>query len=331
MSTHVSGPSDMLACIPACLGFTPTNSLVLLAFGDGETGSVLHYVCRADLPTSTETSADEFTMALLSRLKRTGTSRLIMVVVGDTTEYHDAGYREFVDTVTLGLTGADMPVTGRYWLPALTAGATWRCYDTDTSGTLTDPRSTIVAAELAARGEVTFDSRDDLIHLLTPTTEPTVLQRRAHQLGDEPHHEAESPATRHVRLTALRHAAGQATSGILPETDDEIVPLLSALSDPLVRDCCVGWHGPVIEQLWMHLTRNAPDPWAADPATLLAIAVHRRGAGPMSNIACERALAANPDHRLAQLMQQAHASGLSPSDLETVISGTAAEAEARLG
>jgi hypothetical protein len=138
----------------------------------------------------------------------------------------------------------------------------------------------------------------------------------------------------------------------------ECARLLLALDDALVRDEVMGWvpssghrrprreAGPDAasaealggealggEALWRALLQVAPDECAPAPATLLAWSAYLRGDGLTANLALDRALAADPGYRLALLLAEACAKGVSPQRLDDAVRRGAAAAAAgwRLG
>lgn len=71
-----------------------------------------------------------------------------------------------------------------------------------------------------------------------------------------------------------------------------------------VRDLMVTIEEPAALQLWTMLVRHAPEDDVPNPAMLLAVAEHLHGNEPIATVALQRALAADPDHRHAQLLRQ---------------------------
>ena len=67
------------------------------------------------------------------------------------------------------------------------------------------------------------------------------------------------------------------------------------------------------------LTRSAPAPAVAGPATLLAVCAYLRGDGAIAGIALEAAHAANPDHHLADIIRRIIACGLPPNKLRMML------------
>jgi len=68
--------------------------------------------------------------------------------------------------------------------------------------------------------------------------------------------------------------------------------------------------------LWSDLTRRARPDLVPAPACLLAFAAWRAGEGTLATLALNRALAADPGYRMAQLLYQMVQAGLPPSALD---------------
>ncbi|HEU5474803.1 MAG TPA: DUF4192 domain-containing protein, partial [Actinophytocola sp.] len=98
--------------------------------------------------------------------------------------------------------------------------------------------------------------------------------------------------------------------------DDTIARLLHALSHPEVREACLALcltaRAAPAERLWARLTRAAPTQVRAHPAALLATCAYLRGEGALAGVAADIALAATPDHRLAQIVRDVMDHGLPP-------------------
>ncbi|MBA8823893.1 hypothetical protein FHX42_001222 [Saccharopolyspora lacisalsi] len=321
MPSHVSSPGQLLACAPALLGFTPHESLLVVGIREAR----VRYACRADLPTGHPAVLEEFAQSMRAQLGHVTVDHQVLAVVGSGTDPTDLPYRSLLDIVGTRLDPAGTTIVGRYWLPAVTAGVRWRDYD-DPHHTdlLPDPRSTVAAAEQAACGQVTFSGREEIAALLAPAPAED-LARRTKLLIQH----TDEPSSRRARLALLRHAAGNAALANLPDSDADIVALLQALSDPDVRDHCLSWNGAA-EQLWAHLTRQAPRPWRAEPAVLLAVSAYRRGHGALANIACQHAQRASPGHALAALLAESLSCGISPEQLEELITSAADDIQGRL-
>jgi hypothetical protein len=68
--------------------------------------------------------------------------------------------------------------------------------------------------------------------------------------------------------------------------------------------------------LWLDVLRRAEPELAAPPASLLGFAAWRAGEGAVASIAVARALEADPEYPMAQLLDQALRHGLSPEEWE---------------
>ena len=74
------------------------------------------------------------------------------------------------------------------------------------------------------------------------------------------------------------------------------------------------------EHLWAALTRETPDPEAAEPAVLLAACALLRGDGALAGIALDRAEQAWPGHRLTRLLRAVWAAGIPPERVRECLS-----------
>lgn len=80
----------------------------------------------------------------------------------------------------------------------------------------------------------------------------------------------------------------------------------------------MGWtagaRGRAAVELWTQLVRMAPPPLGAAPATVLAYVAWQRGGGAIVTLALERALAHDPQDRLARLLADLVFGGVDPAD-----------------
>src|SRR5262245_3763011 len=94
--------------------------------------------------------------------------------------------------------------------------------------------------------------------------------------------------------------------------------LLTGLQDRRTRDLCMGWtagaRGRAAVELWTQLVRMAPPPLGAAAATVLAYVAWQRGGGALVTLAIERALAHDPQDRLARLLADVVFGGVDPAD-----------------
>jgi alkylhydroperoxidase/carboxymuconolactone decarboxylase family protein YurZ len=116
---------------------------------------------------------------------------------------------------------------------------------------------------------------------------------------------------------AMAAAARVAAGDELP--DDVAARLACALTDPQVRDTlyalAVGDGAAQAEALWAVLSRMLPAPWRAEALVLLAFSAYARGDGPLAGVSLEAALACDPTHRMAGMLDTALQSGIRPEQI----------------
>ncbi|GLY66324.1 DUF4192 domain-containing protein [Amycolatopsis taiwanensis] len=322
ITIHVKDPAHLIAAVPHLLGFRPANSVVLVGSG-GAAGKSVGPVLRLDLPASER--EDEAAAALSALLTRHPIASATIVIVGRPPGHPpDRGDRpasRFVRALAAALRALGRPVEHAFWTPEIRAGAPWSCYDDpDCAGVLPDDAATPVAAALASRGFVTFDSREQMARLLDPDDPVAVarrerlLEHRLEALGDRAEQDSYAESFREVGQALARARTGP------PElSDEQVVRLALALSDMRVRDACLAAALPAgseqsmrAEALWLELVRKTPAPERAEAATLLGYSAYARGEGAFARIAFENALTAMPGHTLADLLARCLDVGLPP-------------------
>jgi hypothetical protein len=312
--TSLRSLGDLLAVVPYLLGFHPTDSLVLL----GIRGRRIVLQLRDDLPTGpAATPLADYYAALVARQ---GATSAVVLGYGPGVAVTPvvAALRAALDARRIAVLDMVRVADGRYWSYLCTEPA---CCPPD--GRRYEVAGSPVAAAAIVEGHVALPSRAALERQLAPLTGPsraamTEATDRAHRrltdlLG-------RTPGDPGAALLAAGRAAvddavwRQRTGGRL--TDDEVAWLGSVLVHPPVRDHAwerISGELAVHVGLWTDVSRRVDPELAAAPATLLAFAAWRSGAGAVASIALSRALEGDPDYRLARLLSQALASGLPPT------------------
>jgi hypothetical protein len=348
---RLGGPADLVASLPAMLGFVPEESVVAIAMhrrgGRTRVGGMARVDLVAGAAPEERAEVDRVLAdAQVARLGRATPDSLVLVVVSEAEPGSEPGGRPpfggLVDTVTGCFAAIGVPVTGAVWTARVATGAAWRCYDDcGCTGALSDPTGTLAAAETAATGRVTYGSRAEVDATLAP--DPATSGRRRRELVDEAHQaaltdrELSGLAAARRDLDAVRHAAAEVGRGVVL-AEEEIARLAVALCDPRVRDVALGFaagHDDAVDpdhawQLWTLLVRAVPAPEVAEPATLLAFATLDHGGGATLTTALERAMGADPDHQLSRLLGSIVAAGIDAADVRHMVAGAAAESAARL-
>jgi Domain of unknown function (DUF4192) len=320
-SSQIRDPGDLIAAVPHLIGFHPADSLVVVLLE----GRSIAVTLRVDLP---DPRNDKRTAEhLKTPAGRHPDSQAVALVIGggrgDPPESLPRG--DLVAHLRTALRTVGVPLSCAVWTPATAKGAPWFDYDDrGHEGTVPDPQVTALAATSAALGFVTYENRAAMAEILTPDDRRALLRRSAKldRLAEQSDHDQ----ARHRELVQAEVA--RANTRKRPLTDDEVVDLSYALSDLWVRDAClayaVGEHAAAAERLWTELTRAAPPPERAEPATLLAFSAYIRGDGALASMALERADEALPGHRLAALLRMALDTGLPPTEIRSLAEQTAA-------
>ncbi|WP_147201309.1 DUF4192 domain-containing protein [Pseudonocardia asaccharolytica] len=314
-TARVRDPGELVAVVPVLLGFHPGDSLVVIGIGDAgdDSGGRLGLTLRIDLPPPADTVP--VCRAAAETMSASSPAGAVVIVLGGSA---GAGVPrpDIATAVTDELEAIGIGVHATIWARDTAAGAPWACYPPcGCSGELPDPAATVAAAAAVAAGQVVYADRAELERQVTPA-DAERLRRRDRLLNrvfDAAAVPGVSPASEQATLDAALVAA---EAGRLELDDAGVVALAVALQVPEVRDRalveCVGRRAAAAEQLWAALTRELPDPEAADAATLLAVAALARGDGALANVALNRAQQAWPGHRLSAVLGEAVASGFGP-------------------
>ncbi|HEX5114020.1 MAG TPA: DUF4192 domain-containing protein [Pseudonocardiaceae bacterium] len=309
-------PNDLIASIPALLGFHPVDSLVILG-QRGLRAKELLLVLRSDLPPPHH--ARELVNSLLLPLVQHGAAGVTMVVVGGQgrSPDDDLPHRELMARCEAALAEDGIAVVHQFWTPDTRAGVRWHCYDeADCTGVLPEPDGTELAAVAAELGLSVYRSREDVVALLEPAP-PDILVRRTASLSGR-NETAELTGDPPDEGLATVRAAIEAAATAPPDlTDDDVVRLVTALSDHRVRDHFLDYDTlpdvVAAERLWTALTRATPPPERAEPASLLAYSAYARGDGVLAGIALANAEEADDGHRLCALLRGALTVAMPPA------------------
>jgi hypothetical protein len=280
LALHIRSRAELIATIPTLLGFTPTDSAVLI----GTHQHAITTLARIDLTDIDDHAAD------VARHRLLGPADTVEVVI--IAEHHDqtddqddqtdpaaeqvtppgskqaaasVPYTRQATLLTTALAGGGYQVTHAAWIPALRAGQPLHCYHHNRCGEfLPDPRSTPLAAAAAVAGRVTHPSRHALAQTLRP--DPAhLLHQRATLITTL----AAQPADRATNLRLIRTAVARAHTGHLPTTDADIAELALALTDPAVRDTSLTYsldhRTRAAQRLWTTLLRATPTPYCWPP------------------------------------------------------------------
>ncbi|MGI5243349.1 DUF4192 domain-containing protein [Dactylosporangium sp. CA-139066] len=345
--------ADVVALIPFLLGFHPADSLVLLAIED--TSGRIRVAARLDLPSADTPAAsiDAALQRIIAALDEVRGASVVLAGYGPVERVepiltvagealHAAGI-----TIRTALRIAD----GRFWC--------LRCTDPVTcppDGIPFEVATNPAAAAAVYAGLVALPDREALAATLAPVTGPARQRMTAatvaacglladvldaahtdspgragsavHADGDgadeDPDAVLDSRLGRALQAAARTYLTQvQARYRAGRPADDEHAATLTVLLDlpSLWEFAARATNGEAWQlQMWSDLVRRAESAFTAPAATLLALSALQAGHGPLAAIAVDRALAADPQDRFAQLLDRAIAAGINPDTVTALLS-----------
>ncbi|MCW2708247.1 MAG: uncharacterized protein JWM22_2089 [Frankiales bacterium] len=323
-------PAQLVASLPVSLGYTPTESLVVVCCHEprGRTGLTM----RVDLPGPRHEGA--LTEQVERIVRGQEATRVVLVVYTeepDGAEKARAGLmRRLTDAFDdLVITEALLVRGGRFF--------SYRC---DGACCPAEGRPIDEAADSAAvqtlrleqlsRGESQLATREELEQTLAGPTrlEEQVALQRCEQLLDL----FESTCER-AGPTEARRQAVQVWRTAVDEAEDprrEVTPMQAAglavsMTDLVVRDSVAAlWEQdrPALRRLLEQVARRTPPPYDAAVCTTLAWVTYCDGGGSITAIALERALRSRPDYSMALLLRHAMDNALPPEFVRVITDRT---------
>lgn len=169
-SISLATAADTLASIPALLGYTPDNSVVVIALAD--TGNGAHAIAATGRVDAHQAeAAAELTADGLERqsVDRVTVTAVILAAIADTA--HAGAALIGLDAIRDAFAARGIRTVRALHTYSLTAGTTFTDLDRFTDGTIPDPATTELATARAVDGAVIAASRADLEARYAPTTE----------------------------------------------------------------------------------------------------------------------------------------------------------------
>ncbi|MFI7650299.1 DUF4192 domain-containing protein [Micromonospora sp. NPDC049460] len=307
----VTSISDLLAAVPYLLGFHPADSLVIV----GLTGQRITVAGRADLPDPAAVIdwAPVTARQYLALLRNVDATSAVLIGYGPATTVTPVfdALTPRVRTGGIALLDTLRVTDGRYH--------SYQCSDPGCcppDGLPFDPHYSLTAVHAIVAGQTALPDRAALVASIAPTGAVTAdASRRAQQRALV----VMTSGGRATLIRAGREAVDEAVARYAADavlTDDEVAWLSVLLADVAVRDHAgkkatgdQPWH----LALWTDMTRRADPAYVAAPATLLALTAWRHGQGALATVALDRALAADPDYRLAHLIDHALRHAIPPT------------------
>lgn len=324
---RMTTPAQVVAALPVSLGYTPTESLVVVCCHEprGRMGLTM----RIDLPPH---GLEQHTLDYVEEVVRgQEATRVVMVVY---TDEPDSGHRaragfmeELLDAFDdLVVTEALLVRQGRFWSYTCENEACCPAAGRPVDEAADSAAVQVLTLEHASLGEGQLGTRADLEASIAPPTflaEEEALQ--LFELAAESYEIAVTErgvaAARTEALAAWRRALDSTADPRWQLPDDTAAALSASLRDKLVRDGVVAmWEEDDrdLRRLLAAVARRTPPPYDAPVCTALAWVTYCEGGGSLTSIALERALTTDPGYSMAQILRHALTNALPPEHVRDI-------------
>lgn len=316
------GPLDLIALVPVVLGFHPEDSVVLLTFGPPGGWPQ----ARVDLP-PTATEQAETAESLVGAARRNRVRMAAVVIFSD----DEQASRAMGRLLSTGLHGIGCDVIDILRVEAQEHRGRWfSVVEDDPVGTAYDLLTHPFTAQHVFAGHVVHRDRAQLADTLVGTDEDdaaaVTLAATRHCDYVESSLATDEAGLLRAEALWLRRRVRQRIRTGRPIGAGDAGRMLAMVALTSVRD--VAWAeinrrvAPRDLQahvdLWRDLVRRAPQPLLPGAAALLAFAAWQFGDGALAWCAVDRALEADPDHVLAQLVAGMLLGAVSPEVWEPI-------------
>ncbi|MEV6138150.1 DUF4192 domain-containing protein [Nocardia sp. NPDC051990] len=343
---HVDDPGELIAAVPAMVGFTPRRSLVVAVLKDAPnpgSSPIIDAVLRFDLKPCGRSqrrlaAAYAQAVAQICATSTQGSTKVLAVIVDDRVREPHRNPRHgatvtgpwaaLVAAFARRLAQQEVFLEGAWAVRAIEKDQQWwSLLETNRHGVLPDPAASLVTVAHVLNGRPIRSDRSELTDLVAPDDDLVAQVIALLDSADARALERYETAVRRGDPDGYHRRALELVLWQIADTDSgealtasACAELAAALRDRTVRDSlfalAVGEHAAAAaENLWAALTRALPGSDRADAATLLAYSAYLRGDGPLAGIALQTALDADPAHSMAILLATALHTGMRPDTL----------------
>ncbi|MUM17283.1 DUF4192 domain-containing protein [Mycobacterium sp. CBMA271] len=311
---RLNRPSALIAALPAMLGFVPEDSLVVVTLADGLVESIM----RRDL--FDLHGPEDQAFAVLAEVVSSGPADgVIAVVISADLDELDAG--DIIRRLSKHMEHHRISLIAGHTVDRISPDGWWRCYDgCGAGGPVDDPSCSPLTAAAVLAGRTVHRRREDLVAMIAPIDPRRTAVLAASLRRPLPEQGADAVQDRRAVNRVMRAACRTAEGR--PMSNRELLAIARSLGVLRVRDTvcalAVGVLAVDVERLWLELSRLLPVPWRAEALVLLGFSAYVRGDGPLAGVVLDAALAAQPDHRLGQLLMSALYAAMRPDEIRAL-------------
>ena len=308
--TTLTSPHDLLAAVPFLVGYSPKESLIVIALKDDAVGMAM----RVDYPEDIDIDQIDSLASHLVREKADGALVVAYIPEGVfDSEYLLAPLREAIDLRGIKLREC-LEVRHNRWRSVLCTDH--QCCPPE-GNPMPDLESSRIAAEQVASGKpLPFDNEVSMTKSISPEKEDIELLKLIKKVPRIDYQKEGHLALQREGALAVNDLAGIfARDGIC--LDKNLIALVIArLQDLQVRDYAMGiTDSENIETLWSMwrwLLKIAPKGFIAPIAALFSAVSYEKGDGAMAQRALDRAFVDDMRYPLAKLLRRVFAAGWPP-------------------
>ncbi|OBG15018.1 MULTISPECIES: DUF4192 domain-containing protein [Mycobacterium avium complex (MAC)] len=304
---------DVVRNLVGVLGFRPVESLVVAAVQGGCVSCVL----RVDLSDVAASNALERLASLVGRSGADGALAVFVSTPSSSCEMCAERFAGMAARLGEALEAAGVRLLDAVMLDRVEAGGRWQCVDRcGKSGVLDDPASSAAAAAAVVAGRRMYETRDELRAIVAVDVQRAAAV--APMLDGAGGAVDDVPVSVRQAVAAVRRVGQGAVL-----SNAELADIGASLGDVRVRDALftlVDSHeASAAEMLWSQLARVLPQPYRSEALCLVGFSAFSRGEGPLAGVALEAALADDPAHRMAGLLDCALQNGVRPEEIRNLI------------
>lgn len=327
---RVNTAGELIAAIPAMLGFLPSRSLVVALLtaatehSDDPTVQVIRPVMRFDVDDATDAQLRPHLTATVASISRRANAVAIMAVVID----DRPGALQHADQVLQPLRVLSIPVSNAWFVETIAPEAPFRdLLGEDGHGLVKDP----AFADILDGGTQIRSSREKLVDLLAPDTGLAIEVAAVIGAASARFRDERDAAIRDGRSDDHRRDAAQWALDQIdfvtasPLTADDLATLAVVVREQPIRDIMFGLtttpYSDSAHMMWQHLARATTGIDRAGAAVLFAHSSYRGGHTVLAGIAIDEALRADPGHPMAAFLDTALREGIPPYELTQLAEG----------
>ncbi|MBF6328429.1 DUF4192 domain-containing protein [Nocardia transvalensis] len=324
-------PGEILAAVPALLGFYPADSVVLIMLepaSDPEKVRLGTAARRAlPIPEGRLTTVAREAARLCAQHDAKGVLVILVDSEPSCPTNKPTVQRRIGEAFSDALEAEGIPLPHVWATPTISAGSPWwSVFDPTFTGVVSDPEASPLMVARVMTGRRVFRSWAEFEKVVEPDHE---LANLVHRLISAKYVDGSPYSTSAVSDIGLVERRREAVRLLIEQVDalaSGTAPTVHgmadnaiALCDKVVRDCMLGLattgRAGAARDLWALLTQSLPDPYRAEAAALLGYSAYMAGDGPAAGIALKAALRSNRRHEMAAMLDLALRTGFPPSQL----------------